>query len=249
MSIIQWGTPEPAFYKGILMRANPSLHHEAFALLKKINLHGENIVDVGAGQGAFSARLADAGYSITAVDKNVEDFRAPGVNFLSVNFDIASEVAAFAAHNHEKFDAAIGMEVIEHVENPWEYCRFLLSLVRPGGIVLITTPNVESAHSRINFLFSGLFEHFSLADYEGSGHINPLTVHELQLIAHGIDAEIVSVQTLCKLPWLIISSKISNVLKSMLSTLLRPFMGAFAGGDIVCILLRKPEPQSDDTCE
>lgn len=249
MSVIQWGTPQPASYKGILMRANPGLHQEAFALLQKINLRGDNIVDVGAGQGAFSARLADAGYSITAVDKNVEDFRAPGVNFLPVDFDIATEVAAFTAHNHEKFDAAIGMEVIEHVENPWEYCRFLLSLVRPGGVVLITTPNVESVHSRMSFLFSGLFEHFSLADYEGSGHINPLTVHELQLIARGVDAEIVSVQTLCKLPWLIISSKISTMLKSMLSTLLRPFMGAFAGGDIICIVLRKPEPQSDGASE
>lgn len=249
MSILQWGTPAPASYKGILMRANPSLHQEAFALFQKINLRGKNIVDVGAGQGAFSARLADAGYSITAVDKNVEDFRAPGVNFLPVNFDIATEVAAFTAHNHEKFDAAIGMEVIEHIENPWEYFRFLLSLVRPGGIVLVTTPNVESAHSRINFLFSGLFEHFTLADYEGSGHINPLTVHELQLIARGVNAEIVSVQTLCKIPWLIISSKFSNVLKSMLSTLLRPFMGAFAGGDIVCIVLRKPKPQFDHAGE
>jgi hypothetical protein len=178
MSIIQWGTPEPASYKGDLRRANPLLHQEAFALLKKINLRAENIFDVGAGQGAFSARLADACYSITAVDKNV-----------------------------------------------------------------------DSAHSRIKFLISGLFEPFALADYEGSGHIHPLSVQEIQFIARGVDVEIVSVQTLCKLPWLIISSKISNVLQSMLSMLLRPFTGSLAGGDIICIVLRKPEPSSNNIRE
>ena len=240
MSIIQLGTPKPAYYKDILMRANPSLHEEAFAVLQKNMPSGTNVVDLGAGQGAFSIRMADAGYAVTAVDKNVEDFRAPGVGFLPVNFDFGSEVESFTEQHRNKFDAAIGMEVIEHVENPWDYCRLLLSLVRPGGIVLITTPNIESVHSRVNFLFSGMFEHFSIEDFHGSGHINPLAFHELQIVARGVGAEIVSVQTLCPLPWLIISRRISTIFKSLVSAILRPFMGPNARGDIICMVLRKP---------
>lgn len=240
MSIIQLGTPKPAYYKDILMRANPRLHEEAFAILQNNVPSGTQIVDLGAGQGAFSARLADAGYAVTAVDKNAEDFRAPGVGFLPVNFDFGAEVESFIEQHRDRFDAAIGMEVIEHVENPWDYCRLLLSLVRPGGIVLITTPNVESVHSRVNFLVSGMFDHFSIEDFHGSGHINPLAFHELQMVAHGVGAEIVSVQTLCPLPWLIISRKFSTMFKSLASALLRPFMGAKAGGDIICMVLRKP---------
>lgn len=238
--ILQWGTPKPAYYQGILMRANPGLHEESFDVIRKFCDAGDNIVDVGAGQGAFSARLKDAGFSVTAVDKNPDDFRARDVRYLSVNFDSGSDVASFVDANRDSFDVAIGMEVIEHVESPWDYFRLLLSLVRPGGIVLLTTPNVASCHSRINFLFTGLFDHFSLHDLRESGHINPLTAHELRIIAEGTGAEVISLQTLCRQPWLIASRNPGTILKSLLSAMLRPFMKAQADGDILCAVLRKP---------
>lgn len=239
--IVQWGTPEPQSYKGILMRANPALHEEAFEVLRGVMAAGCRVIDVGSGQGAFAARLSDAGYAVTSVDKNVADFRADGVEFIAVDFDNAQQVAGFRQSHEGQFDVAIGMEVIEHVENPWEYCRLLLSLVRPGGLVLITTPNVESALSRTTFLFSGLFEHFSTEDYRGSGHINPMTMHELLIIADGVGAQMVSVRTLCQIPWLIASRRITTVLKSCLSAMVRPFMGRSAGGDIICAVLQKPQ--------
>ena len=151
--LVQWGTPEPQCCKGILMRANPALHEEAFEVFGGIMAAGSSVIDVGSGQGAFAARLSDAGYPVTSVDKNVDDFRADGVTFVAVDFDQPQQVAAFRDDHEGRRDVPIGMEVIEHVENPWEYCRLLLSLVRPGGVVLITTPNVESTLSRTTLLF------------------------------------------------------------------------------------------------
>lgn len=228
------------------MRANPTLHEEAFAVLRGISIGGRRVIDVGSGQGAFAARLGDAGYTVTSVDKNVDDFRAEGVEFVPVDFDSAEQVDAFRKVHGAQYDIAIGMEVIEHVENPWEYCRLLLSLVREDGIVLITTPNVESAYSRMNFFFSGLFDHFSIHDYRSSGHINPLTFHELEIIANGVGARIVSVQTLCKLPWLVVSKRLSTTIKSALATMFGVFMGQRSDGDIICIALQKTDPASRD---
>jgi len=236
---VQIGTPPAGFYDGILMRANPSLHEEAFNLLRRFSRSGASAIDVGSGQGAFAARLRDNGYPVVAVDKNPDDFRAHGVSFIALDFDDAKQVEAFMRDHRGVYDVAVGMEVIEHVENPWEYFRFLLSLIKPGGIVLLTTPNAESIYSRIDFLFTGLFAHFTKADLTGSGHINPLTFHELHIIAEAVDAETLEARALCPLPWIVVSRRLSVVLKSIFAAVFRPFLGSRARGDIICFILKK----------
>lgn len=240
LAMIQFGTPALAYYDGILMRANPTLHREAFDLLRTRIAPGAHVVDVGSGQGAFAARLRDTGYHVTSIDKNQDDFRAKDIDFVRVDFDSLSDMKAFQTEHEARYDVAIGMEVIEHVENPWEYTRFLLSLVKPGGVVMITTPNAESVQSRVEFLFTGLFTHFQKGDYEGSGHINPLTFHELFLISKGVGAEILDAHSICPLPWIIVSKRLSTTLGSMLASLLRLFAGGKAKGDIICLILKKP---------
>lgn len=236
---IQIGTPPVGYYDGILMRANPLLHQEAFDLLRREAPAGSRVIDVGCGQGAFVARLRDNGYSVTAVDKDPADFKVQGVDFRQLNFDDLAQLADFRDRHFESYDVAVGMEVIEHVENPWEYCRFLLSLVRPGGVILLTTPNAESVQSRVELLFTGLFAHFSLSDFEGSGHINPLTFHELHLIAQGLGAETLVAKAICPLPWLVVSRRPSTLLKSIVAAIFRPFLDERARGDIICFLLQK----------
>jgi SAM-dependent methyltransferase len=239
-AVIQWGTPPARHYKGILMRANPTLHEEAFDLFSQVVPAGSRVIDVGSGQGAFVARLRDNGYAVTAVDKDPDDFRAKDVEFVQADFDSPAQVADFQRLHQGRYDAAVGMEVIEHVENPWEYCRFLMSLVRPGGVVLLTTPNAESAQSRLQLLLTGEFAHFGKADHAGSGHINPLTFHEMQLIADGVGARTLEARAICPLPWFVASRRLAVVLRSVLAALLRPFMGKPASGDIICFVLEKP---------
>ncbi len=241
LAMIQFGTPPLAYYDGILMRANPMLHQEAFDLLRTRTVPGAQVVDVGSGQGAFAARLRDAGYHVTSIDKNQDDFRAKDIDFVRVDFDSSSDMGTFRKEHGGRYDAAIGMEVIEHVENPWEYVRFLLSLVKPGGIVMITTPNAESVQSRVEFFFTGFFTHFDKSDYEGSGHINPLTFHELFLIGKSAGAEILDAHSICPLPWIIVSKRLSTTIGSILASLFRPFAGKRAKGDIICLILKKPE--------
>jgi 2-polyprenyl-3-methyl-5-hydroxy-6-metoxy-1,4-benzoquinol methylase len=224
-----------------MMRANPSLHEGAFAILRKVARNGARVIDVGSGQGAFAARLRDEGFQVTAVDKDPSDFKATGIEFVEIDFDRPDQVNAFKRDHSTLYDIAVGMEVIEHVENPWEYCRFLLSLVKPGGLVLLTTPNAESALSRIELLCTGTFSHFGPSDVIQSGHINPLTFHELHLIADGVGAETLVATAICPLPWLIISRRPLVVLRSLMAALVRIFAGRNARGDVICFVLRKPK--------
>jgi SAM-dependent methyltransferase len=54
---------------------------------------------------------------------------------------------------HTHCDFLICQEVLEHLENPAEFCRWLANMVRPGGHAYITAA-LNAAHSDHIFLFN-----------------------------------------------------------------------------------------------
>lgn len=164
-------------YRGIAIHAAEGVHEEAFALVQKHVVIGSAVVDVGAGAGAFSARLLDAGYVVTALDVDTGKWALESVplRHLDVNRGISASLG-------ETFDAACVLEVIEHIENPWQLLRELRSVVRPGGWLIVSTPNVTSFLSRVMFLVRGRFQGFDTPNLE-YGHINPMTPFEIQYVA------------------------------------------------------------------
>jgi len=62
----------------------------------------------------------------------------------------------FAKHlGKESFDLVISIEVIEHLENPADFLRNVSRLLKPAGIAIVMTPNVEKLPARIKFLLMG----------------------------------------------------------------------------------------------
>lgn len=70
------------------------------------------------------------------------------------------------------FDLIISIEVIEHLENPRDTFREFYRLLRPGGKLVVTTPNQESIRAFLALLFKGHFVAFSDASYPA--HITAL---------------------------------------------------------------------------
>jgi len=62
-------------------------------------------------------------------------------------------------------DAAVAVEVVEHVENPRALVREMARVVRPGGIVLLTTPHQLSLLSLLTLIVKGSFSAFQDGDY------------------------------------------------------------------------------------
>ena len=63
------------------------------------------------------------------------------------------------------------MEVIEHLESPVSFLRNVRGLLKPDGIALITTPNMDNAPSRIRFLLTGKLH---MMDEKVPNHISPI---------------------------------------------------------------------------
>ncbi|HEX6042589.1 class I SAM-dependent methyltransferase, partial [Longimicrobium sp.] len=78
-------------------------------------------------------------------------------------------------------DVAAGVETIEHLENPRAFLRMLARLARPGGWVIVTTPNQHSLLSKGTFLLRG--EHAAFTDTSYPAHITALLAVDLRRMA------------------------------------------------------------------
>lgn len=164
-------------YRGLPIFAAPGLHEAAAGLLTGAAPKGGRVFEVGAGSGAMSLRLDDAGFAVTASDLFVESFK-PG----HVPFVVADLNGAFAAQFPDGFDAVMALEIVEHLENPRHLLRQLRALLPVGGQLVLSTPNIANPVSQALFLRRGTFQWFRDEDYAEQGHITPLSPWQLEKI-------------------------------------------------------------------
>jgi len=185
--LINTESKELQYYKGILIHADIGVHEQGAEIFTKYVPKGQRVLDVGAGAGAFSQRLADLGYRVTALDVDPEKWIPADIPFMQLEID-----AGIAASVQDTFDAVCCLEVIEHVENPWNLLREIYSVVRPGGYLLLSTPNITSFLSRGIFFLSGRFHQFDDGDLS-YGHISPISSFELEYAARKCGWEVLEI--------------------------------------------------------
>jgi SAM-dependent methyltransferase len=162
-------------YKGYRSHALAGLHDfvaEKIAQSLPLNV---DVLDLGAGSGAMSARLMDSGYRVTAMDLVPENFRARTVPFVAANLN-----QSFAAKLDQLQDGVVAIEVLEHLENPRHFLRECLNVLRPGGHLFLSTPNIDSPASKSLFIRYGWFRYFDDRYYSESGHIVPISYWQLK---------------------------------------------------------------------
>lgn len=138
------------------------------------------ILDMGAGHGAFSQSLYKLGYQVEACDINPEEFEFDKIKCRKV--DITNPFP----YADNSFDLIIAIEVSEHIPDHEVFFRESSRILKPGGKLYITTPNLLSLKSRIRFLFSGFFLSFKALDYQnqnGLQHITSRTPDQYNYIA------------------------------------------------------------------
>jgi 2-polyprenyl-3-methyl-5-hydroxy-6-metoxy-1,4-benzoquinol methylase len=170
-------------YRGRQVCADTDLHERIAAVLAARLSPPANLVDVGCGEGALALRLADGGYAVTGLDL-APDSPLPGepsVAYQRVDLTDPAARDAFASEHEGAFDAVLLIEVIEHVRDPWSAVEMCARLARPGGLIVVSTPNITSYFSRFRFLTGGRFHQFEEADLS-YGHINPMHPRKVELV-------------------------------------------------------------------
>jgi SAM-dependent methyltransferase len=96
---------------------------------------GPRVLDAGAGRGRLVASLRRAGFSASGID--------PSGRGDSI------ERRAIEEHTDADLDAVVLWHVLEHLDDPLAALDRVRSWLRPGGVVLVGTPNLASLQARI----------------------------------------------------------------------------------------------------
>ena len=145
-------------------------------LIEARSLQGE-LLDFGAGTGDLLQACLDAGrftrYAGTDLFPRPEHLPEPvGWHRQDLNHLLDERLGTF--------DVVTCCEVIEHLENPRGVFRNLWSLLKPGGTLLLTTPNCESIRSYLALIGAGHFAAFLGKSYPA--HITALLRADLRRI-------------------------------------------------------------------
>jgi len=139
------------------------------------------VVDAGCGNGAFLSLFQDRGWKLYGVDISRSGIEAATAAFPFADFrcmDIATQAASHPAAGQA--DVVLAIEVIEHVFLPRTFIQGCFELLRPGGVLIISTPYHGYLKYLAISLFGGMDRHVNpLWDF---GHIKFWSRHMLNFL-------------------------------------------------------------------
>jgi len=113
--------------------------HKLLQNLKKRNIYGGSLLEVGCGYGYLLKEAKDF-FDYRAGT----DFSKNAVLHAGQNIDLVVKGGVEALPPDRKFDCVISLHVIEHAYNPKEFLKRLLSCLNPNGRLVIGSPDMGS---------------------------------------------------------------------------------------------------------
>jgi 2-polyprenyl-6-hydroxyphenyl methylase / 3-demethylubiquinone-9 3-methyltransferase len=106
-------------------------------------LKGLTFLDVGCGGGIVSEPLARLGGKVTGIDPAEENIEAAKLHAekSGLSIDYRATTVEALAETHTAFDVVIASEVVEHVADLDFFAGRCAALVKPGGLMIVTTIN------------------------------------------------------------------------------------------------------------
>lgn len=162
-------------------------------MVQKVVSPPARVLDVAAAQGNFSLSLAEMGYDVTW-----NDLRGDLIEYVKLKYDKGTlnfmPGNAFELRFEHPFDAVLITEIIEHVAHPDDFLVKVAQLVRPGGYIVMTTPNGGYFKNDLP-KFSECADPSQFEDQQfqpnSDGHIFILHTDEIEMIATKAGLEVV----------------------------------------------------------
>jgi len=184
---------EAAVYERLQIIAHEKTHRKVLAIFSAFPDRGP-LLEIPAGEGALAWQLHKRGYPVTAgdIDPAFCKVRVIPCIHLDLNRRFPVEDA--------KFDYVSCIEGIEHLQDHFQFVRECHRVLKPGGRLVLSTPNILNLASRLKFLLSGFYSLVPRPINEFSAipvfdHIHPLTYYQLRYMLHTQGFEIEQVET------------------------------------------------------
>jgi 2-polyprenyl-3-methyl-5-hydroxy-6-metoxy-1,4-benzoquinol methylase len=121
---------------------------------------GAKVLSIGAGPCDLEAILSGMGYRVTGIDDLSDHWHCIGKNRERItafaekmNIRLVTDTEDIARLEPGSFDAVILVDILEHLHgSPRGFLNNAISLIRPGGLVLIEVPNTVNLKNRISVL-------------------------------------------------------------------------------------------------
>jgi ubiquinone/menaquinone biosynthesis C-methylase UbiE len=133
-------------------------------------------LDIGAGRGELINLIG----SILPIHAQACDYHTERFENQQVPIDKIDLNQQPLPYHDEYFDLVTCSEVVEHLENFRATIKEIYRVLKPGGIAILTTPNVLNVKSRIRYFTSGFYNLFGPLPvkndklYSTDGHITPI---------------------------------------------------------------------------
>ena len=176
-----WGESTDAGY----MNSYHLRRNMAFDLIEQYVAKGSRILDVAGAGGNFSLPLAEKGYRVVW-----NDLREELIPYLELKYEKGDITYCpgniFEQTFEELFDCILACEIIEHVAHPDEFLMKLATLLKPGGVVVLTTPNGSYFNNRLPSFIEcadpSIYESVQFKP-NSDGHIFLFTPAEIKLLS------------------------------------------------------------------
>lgn len=147
--------------------SSDEIHRAALALAEP--RPGLSWLDVGCGTGDVLRAIRDrqAPASLTGLD--LIDWLAD-----DLRGEVTMVVGAAETAELEPADRVLMIEVIEHLDAPWAVLRNAAAAVRPGGLIVVTTPSITNLRHRAEIALRGRLTSFRP---DNLPHLGPALPH------------------------------------------------------------------------
>jgi SAM-dependent methyltransferase len=218
-------------YDGLPVQAEVEVHKFALQAARRLARSGAHVLDIAAGHGALSKALIDAGFNVACTSWN-ENVGLPIPRY-RIDLDKRFESDDVGAR---QYDLICALEIIEHVENPAQMLRSISGVMQEGGILILSTPNVESAQARLEWLLRGCPYAFSGAEIVENRHISILWRQGLESFIHLAGFDIVQRQMLGAFRF---SGPVQAVVRRILHSIMRNLLPGDLEGASRAYVLKK----------
>jgi 2-polyprenyl-3-methyl-5-hydroxy-6-metoxy-1,4-benzoquinol methylase len=127
----------PEYHSGSMIYAE---HMARYSATKQF-VKGKTILDIACGTGYGSFLMADAAKKIFAVDIDQRTIDYAKKNFFSKNIEYSVGSATEIPMPDNMAEVVVSFETIEHINDYKKFLSEVKRVLKPGGLLVISTPN------------------------------------------------------------------------------------------------------------